>query len=497
MAKVMWQSFCFLSLVVITSVVVISWHLFNNGDRDPSVHRHVHLVHTDRLDRNSKRGNPPDLLFHWDVDKRSDYDAVMDFMEQGVAGHPQNQRGDIAARKLDLNSDSEPDSTDDENWTKNKLQVDNLPGEENVKKVNVSESLVPKEVGTSRLRADVAKLYNVTSTCKPLQSIAMIKTHKCSSSTLQNILFRKAEDLDLQVALPATSVYMGSPSYFSRRYIHLDRGQKYNIMASHMRFRSPRDVKQVMMDDAKYITILRDPVKQYESIFTYYGLQKRFKARLHDFLKSPERHFRLFEPRMTRVVGRNPMCYDNGWDARLFPEGNTRIDQFITILEEWYDLVLIAEYFDESLILLKDLMCWTLDDVVYFSQNARNKDSVVSLSSEDKVAIHKWNWADSKLYVHFNKSLWQKIEQYGKERMELEVNILTQKKEKLAADCIGQTVKEGDKRMWYPSGIKVNSFLLNPNAVHKHLCEQMTRPENTFLNKLREKQMMSFRRGRR
>ena len=37
-------------------------------------------------------------------------------------------------------------------------------------------------------------------------------------------------------------------------------------------------------------------------------------------------------------------------------------------------MVLIMEYFDESLVLLKRELCWELDDVVYFKLNQRSKE---------------------------------------------------------------------------------------------------------------------------
>ena len=40
-------------------------------------------------------------------------------------------------------------------------------------------------------------------------------------------------------------------------------------------------------------------------------------------------------------------------------------------LDRQFDLVLILEYFDESLILLQNLMCWSTEDLVYLKQNER------------------------------------------------------------------------------------------------------------------------------
>ena len=40
-------------------------------------------------------------------------------------------------------------------------------------------------------------------------------------------------------------------------------------------------------------------------------------------------------------------------------------------LDRQFDLVLILEHFDESLILLQNLMCWSTEDLVYLKQNER------------------------------------------------------------------------------------------------------------------------------
>ena len=48
------------------------------------------------------------------------------------------------------------------------------------------------------------------------------------------------------------------------------------------------------------------------------------------------------------------------------------IKKHIEDLAEKIDLVLIMEYFDESLVLLKRELCWDLDDVIYFKLNQRS-----------------------------------------------------------------------------------------------------------------------------
>lgn len=54
------------------------------------------------------------------------------------------------------------------------------------------------------------------------------------------------------------------------------------------------------------------------------------------------------------------------------------------------DLVLIMEYFDESLILLKRKLCWELDDMLYFRLNQRAIEyKENNISDDQQVTIFK------------------------------------------------------------------------------------------------------------
>lgn len=54
--------------------------------------------------------------------------------------------------------------------------------------------------------------------------------------------------------------------------------------------------------------------------------------------------------------------FDLGFENKLF-ENRNAMTQYINYIENEFDLVLINEYFDESLILLRNLLCWDLQDI--------------------------------------------------------------------------------------------------------------------------------------
>lgn len=59
----------------------------------------------------------------------------------------------------------------------------------------------------------------------------------------------------------------------------------------------------------------------------------------------------------------NSQAFDLGIDHDA---SEAHVDKVIKQMDGW-ELVLITEYMDESLVLLKRKMCWTLDDVAYFA----------------------------------------------------------------------------------------------------------------------------------
>lgn len=79
--------------------------------------------------------------------------------------------------------------------------------------------------------------FDAPSTCTPRNNILLLKTHKCSSSTLQNILYRWGDDHNLSFVLPKGGMpYLGSPALFSKEYAIDSADGVYNILANHARF---------------------------------------------------------------------------------------------------------------------------------------------------------------------------------------------------------------------------------------------------------------------
>ena len=160
--------------------------------------------------------------------------------------------------------------------------------------------------------------------CKRQEVVVFIKTHKTGSSTITNILNRFADMNDLKVALPMGDFYRFRwPVPFHWSAVDLWRldGDTPSILCNHARYNRPT-IQLIMRKGAKFITILRNPVDQYESTFSYMEFAKflqlnNSKNPLADFVENPvpmlykmrDKYNGIPEP-MNLV--KNPMFFDLG-----------------------------------------------------------------------------------------------------------------------------------------------------------------------------------------
>ncbi|MBN3316714.1 G3ST1 sulfotransferase, partial [Atractosteus spatula] len=334
-------------------------------------------------------------------------------------------------------------------------------------------------------------------TCTPKVDIMFMKTHKTASSTILNILFRFGEKHRLKFAFPDSRNDFFYPSSFQRSQVKDYRpGMCFNIICNHMRF-NEHEVLKLLPADSTYFTILRDPAELFESSFHYFGkvvpLTWKISAedKLAEFLHDP---WRYYDPDgYNAFYLKNLLFFDFGYDNNLSPE-DPRVEESIRAIENRFHLVMLVEHFEESLILLKDALCWEMEDLLFFKLNAR-KDSLVSkLTPELRSQAIDWNGIDWKLYRHFNASFWKKVEAYGRERMARDVAELQRRNAEMAAICIegGQPVEAGriqetSMQPWQPFGEKsILGYNLkkNINKKNRKLCRKMLTPEIQYLTEL-------------
>ena len=122
---------------------------------------------------------------------------------------------------------------------------------------------------------------------------------------------------------------------------------------------------------------------------------------LHNYFLSPDR----YEPEYKSAsFTNNRQSIDLGFDFEHHAFKDTEyIKTFIGRIEKSLNLVLIMEYFDESMVLLKRMLGWSTGDILYFSKiKTPDKDKKFRvLTQEQKQTLVVRAQADFALYRHF------------------------------------------------------------------------------------------------
>ncbi|XP_021268848.1 galactosylceramide sulfotransferase isoform X2 [Numida meleagris] len=367
--------------------------------------------------------------------------------------------------------------------------------------VSMTEIPVPS-CSSSQLQAKGPAIANGTRSasgagCRPKLDIMFMKTHKTASSTILNILFRFGEKHRLKFAFPNGRNDFYYPSFFERSQVqHYRPGMCFNIICNHMRFHY-EEVRKLLPADTTFVTVLRDPAYLFESSFHYFGrvIPLTWKLpgedKLAEFLRDP---WHYYDPNgFNAHYLQNLLFFDLGYDNNMNAD-SPLVEQRIREIEQRFHLVMLLEYFDESLVLLKDLLCWQLEDILYFKLNARKGSTVSRLTPELYDKATSWNLIDAKLYRYFNATFWRKVEAYGKERMAKDVAELQRENEKMKSICIdgghavdASAIQESSMQPWQPLGEKsILGYNLKKkiNKKHQKLCRKMLTPEIQYLTDL-------------
>lgn len=253
--------------------------------------------------------------------------------------------------------------------------------------------------------------------------------------------------------------------------------------------------------DTFYFSILRSPVSMMESLFTYYKAVPAFRhfKTLEDFLLDNGRSYNASLP--SNHYARNILTFDFGFNNSPLSDEASLDEQaaaIISAVEREFHLILISEYFDESVVLLRHALCWTLDDVVSFRLNSRSEKSRKSLSAEMAELAKRWSSLDWRLYQHFNASFWRRIDKsLGRAKLQEEVELLRARRVVLEKTCLlgGKAV---DPSQVHDSSLKpfqygqavIQGYNIRPgldNDTHR-LCQNLIMPELQYTKALYIKQ---------
>ena len=118
-------------------------------------------------------------------------------------------------------------------------------------------------------------------------------------------------------------------------------------------------------------------------------------------------------------MSRNPLAFNLGFPTGFPPGSADQSDdklatqKWIQNLNKEFLLVMIVEYFDESLVMLKRLMCWSLEDILYYHQNPGQYVKENITGSQNYEMYKSWSKIDFTLYEYFLQIFWIKVEEQG------------------------------------------------------------------------------------
>lgn len=208
---------------------------------------------------------------------------------------------------------------------------------------------------------------------------------------------------------------------------------------------------------------------------------------IDQFAKLP--YEKLVRWRKGDLHGIHQMMFDLGHGA-VGEYSQDEMQHKLDKLNATFDLVMIAERFDESLVLLKNLMCWTTDDMVYLSINARKDDAKTNITSETRSLLYSLNRPDVTLYDFFANIFDQKVKAFGKERMKRELQELRDANDKMEKRCMAdEESKVPGDLLWRKD---IVSLVVKEDDQE---CVDLVKKEISFVDEVRERQRMWVKNG--
>lgn len=321
-----------------------------------------------------------------------------------------------------------------------------------------------------------------------IRHIGFVKVHKAASSTVQNIFFRFGRKRNL------TFVFTNENNYFSRESgshypLSIPKNRDgYDIHCVHGIFNHTL-YSTILPSDTVYLAIVRDPLQVFVSAVNYYTqtnlhlpyLIKIRGNKLQNLIRKPKAYDKDFFS-----YTKNVMARDLG-----FPEtfSQTVVDNYLGELDKQLKFVLIVEQFDESLILMKRYLHWSLQDILYIPNNVHVNAtwSLSNLTTSDIDLFQERNRLDVLVYDFFYKRFWNQFTAEG-HNIITEVLYFKSLLNKVFTFCkndISQKLSSENVK----TTLTVSETQWNPEfIVEKEDCRQMTMDELAFIKILRQEQ---------
>ncbi|XP_065565763.1 galactosylceramide sulfotransferase-like [Artemia franciscana] len=173
------------------------------------------------------------------------------------------------------------------------------------------------------------------------------------------------------------------------------------------------NVKNILGNDFISLTIMCDPVCQFESMFHFMHMETHYNVSSFEMFLEKLEAGKITNERF-QIFGRNQLAYTLGFEETSF-ENNTAIKAIIEEIDRQFNLVIISEYFEESVIILKNILGTRIGQMTFVPLVVRTNDTKHKLAVKQRLLLEKWLNVDVRLYNTFKRSLERRFTKYVRE----------------------------------------------------------------------------------
>ncbi|XP_045212360.2 galactose-3-O-sulfotransferase 2-like [Mercenaria mercenaria] len=264
---------------------------------------------------------------------------------------------------------------------------------------------------------------------KPVTHIGFLKVHKAASTTTQAIFLRFGWRRNLTFVLSPEYNKFGYPNIISTnesitKYNTLSPppGKTFDILCNHVVY-GQKEWSSILPPDTVMIGTIREPFGHFKSVLNYFNPRAiAFVQSTIDpvdpvgtFLQNPTKYEAAKNVRHSFTNSR--LAFEYGVNPEIIIKRDLiAFDEYLRdVLDKQFAVVLLAEKYDDSLVLMKRKLNWSFRDIMYAMKNVRSaaKADRYVLKDEHKALHRNYSIFDYMLFEFFEERLNKQIESEG------------------------------------------------------------------------------------
>ena len=202
-------------------------------------------------------------------------------------------------------------------------------------------------------------------TCTPMYHVVFNKVPKTGSSTFSSVLNMIALKNNISVFSLQLNIPHPNDIFHLRRSNHTSR---FDMQIGHGIF-NETFLRQKMKSDAMFVATLREPFSQFRSFFFFKHhtlqpdtIEDNFRTALKRSAFHPSVHKLTLPGKLERFA--NAMFKYFQFNITKAMLNDTYFKECLLHLDNMFYIVM-TDFYDESLLLLKEELCWDITDIIY------------------------------------------------------------------------------------------------------------------------------------